>query len=105
MLSAADSSALVDVGLAVRSPGGGVLVVPRHPAAFLGACSGVLATVDQPLRSRRDRTVKLRDPQPSNPWHYAWCKSYDHAKAGHRRWAAVWGWIADRMVNHAVFTR
>ena len=32
-------------------------------------------------------------------WHAAFCRWYDHRKAGHRVRAALWGWIADRLVN------
>lgn len=29
-------------------------------------------------------------------WHRAYVRWYDHDRAGHRRRAAVWGWVADR---------
>ncbi len=31
-------------------------------------------------------------------WHAAYSRWYDHDRAGHRRRAAVWGWVADRIV-------
>ncbi len=32
-------------------------------------------------------------------WHRAYCRWYDHREAGHRLRAAVWGWVADRLVT------
>lgn len=32
-------------------------------------------------------------------WHRAYCRWYDHDRAGHRARAAAWGWIADRLVR------
>lgn len=34
-------------------------------------------------------------------WHRAYCRWYDHDRAGHRVRAAVWGWWADRIVRWA----
>lgn len=34
-------------------------------------------------------------------WHPAYCAWYDQDRAGHRLRAAVWGWIADRIVRWA----
>lgn len=34
-------------------------------------------------------------------WHRAYCTWYDHHHAGRRVRAAVWGWIADRLVRLA----
>jgi len=34
-------------------------------------------------------------------WHSAFCRWYDHREAGHPRRAAVWGWLADRLVRWA----
>jgi len=35
----------------------------------------------------------------SDIWHRAYCRWYDHRAEGHAIRAAVWGWIADRLVN------
>jgi hypothetical protein len=32
-------------------------------------------------------------------WHRAYCAWYDHDRAGHRRRASAWGWVADRLVR------
>lgn len=32
-------------------------------------------------------------------WHRSYCAWYDHDRAGHRRRARVWGWVADRLVQ------
>ena len=32
-------------------------------------------------------------------WHFAFCRWYDHDRAGHPRRAALWGQIADRLVH------
>lgn len=32
-------------------------------------------------------------------WHAAFCRWYDHDRAGHRARAALWGWVADRVAN------
>lgn len=32
-------------------------------------------------------------------WHRAFCRWFDHDRAGHRVRAAVWGSVADRLVN------
>lgn len=34
-------------------------------------------------------------------WHTAWCRWFDHHRAGHRVRAAVWGWVADRLTGWA----
>lgn len=34
-------------------------------------------------------------------WHRAYCRWYDHREAGHRIRAALWGWLADRVVRWA----
>lgn len=37
----------------------------------------------------------------SHIWHFAFCRWYDAREVGHIRLAAVWGWVADRLANHA----
>ncbi|NYD39926.1 hypothetical protein BJZ21_004041 [Nocardioides panaciterrulae] len=32
-------------------------------------------------------------------WHRAYCNWFDHDRAGHNVRAAVWGWLADRLVR------
>lgn len=32
-------------------------------------------------------------------WHNAYCRWYDHDRAGHRVRAAIWGRIADQIVR------
>lgn len=32
-------------------------------------------------------------------WHGAYCRWYDHHYGGRSLRAAVWGWVADRLVN------
>lgn len=32
-------------------------------------------------------------------WHRAYCGWYDNREAGHRARAAVWGWVADRLIR------
>lgn len=32
-------------------------------------------------------------------WHRAYCRWYDHDRAGRNRRAAAWGWVADRLVR------
>ena len=34
-------------------------------------------------------------------WHRAYCNWFDRREAGSNRRAAVWGWIADRLVRFA----
>lgn len=34
-------------------------------------------------------------------WHLAYCRWYDHDRAGHPTRAAAWGWFADRVVRWA----
>ena len=34
-------------------------------------------------------------------WHRAYCDWYDHDRAGHKVRAAIFGWIADRIVRWA----
>lgn len=34
-------------------------------------------------------------------WHRAYCRWYDADRAGHRRRAAAWGWVADRLAGRA----
>ena len=34
-------------------------------------------------------------------WHGAYCRWYDHDRAGHGRRARVWGWTADRLCRWA----
>lgn len=41
----------------------------------------------------------------SEVWHGAYIRWYDHREAGHRVRTAVWGWIADRLVNIGDLTR
>lgn len=32
-------------------------------------------------------------------WHFCYCRWYDADRAGHRRRAAAWGWLANRAVR------
>lgn len=34
-------------------------------------------------------------------WHRAFCNWYDHDRAGNKRRAGMWGWVADRLVRFA----
>lgn len=54
--------------------------------------------------------VRKHDPQAdgceflaaaASRWHAAYCRWYDHDRAGNRVRAAVWGFIADRIVRWA----
>ena len=38
---------------------------------------------------------------PTRLWHGAYCRWYDHDRAGRPRRASAWGWVADRIVRWA----
>lgn len=40
-------------------------------------------------------------PFGASIWHRAYCRWYDNRATGHTVRAAVWGWVADRIVHFA----
>lgn len=44
------------------------------------------------------RAAMLKDEDDAS-WHRAYCRWYDHNRAGHRVRAAIWGWIADQRAD------